>query len=187
MPHGVTGPGRPIGDLAFAAAVRMVVRVHDRAANRRAPAHVALTAGLTDFNVLVIDVAYLADGGHAVNGYVTQLAGGQTDQRIGRLPLPSAAPWLPALRGQLRALAGIKLHIVDERTGRDVGQRQCVAGLDIRVSARARQYRRPSGPRERGCSASRRLHTEAGRYGRSGSGSYSMREHLCAPCRTYRA
>ena len=42
--------------LAFAAAVRVVVRVHDGAADRRADAHVAGTAGLAD--VCTVSLAY---------------------------------------------------------------------------------------------------------------------------------
>ena len=37
--------------------------------------------------------------------------------------------------GQLGALAGIQLHVVDEGTGGDIGQGQSVAGLDVGVSA----------------------------------------------------
>ena len=95
----------------------------------------ALTASFTNFNILMIDIAYLANGRHAVNGYVTQLAGGQTEQRISAF-LCHELSGVARCAGQLPATAGIKLHIVDERTGRDISKRQCVAGLDIRVSAR---------------------------------------------------
>ena len=76
----------------------------------------------------MVDVADLADGGHAVRRNVAQLAGGQTDQRISaffchQLSLDAGGA------GQLSAFAGIQLHVVDEGTDRDVGQRQRVAWL----------------------------------------------------------
>ena len=42
---------------------------------------------------------------------------------------------LPAAAGQLCALAGIQLNVVDKGTGRDVGERQRVARLDVRSRA----------------------------------------------------
>src|SRR4051812_904 len=49
----------------FAAAVRMVDRVHRDTANRRTLAEMALAAGFTDHFVFVVEVAELADGGAA--------------------------------------------------------------------------------------------------------------------------
>ena len=59
---------------------------------------------------------------------VAQLAGGQTDQRISaffchQLSLDAGGA------GQLSTFSGIQLHVVDESTDRDVGQRQRVAWL----------------------------------------------------------
>ena len=53
--------------------------VHDRAADRGTPAHVALASGLAQLDVLVINVAHLADGGLAVEADDAHLAGGHTD------------------------------------------------------------------------------------------------------------
>ena len=55
LPQGVTGPGRPRGTLALAAAVGVVVGVHDGAADGGSPAHVALPAtGVTGiFGILL--------------------------------------------------------------------------------------------------------------------------------------
>ena len=64
LPHGVLG-GIPVGRLALATTVRMVARVHDHAAHLGPPAHVPGAAGLADVLVLVVEVADLADGGHA--------------------------------------------------------------------------------------------------------------------------
>src|SRR5699024_4261222 len=68
--------------LAFAAAVGVVAGVHDGTADGGPPAHVALTAGLAEVDVLMIHVADLADGGDAVQGHVAHLAAGQTDQGV---------------------------------------------------------------------------------------------------------
>ena len=45
-------------------------------------AHVTLAAGLTDVHILVVDVAYLANGSHAVQLHIAQLAAGQTDHAV---------------------------------------------------------------------------------------------------------
>ena len=68
--------------LALAAAMRVVAGVHDRAADGRAPALVAVAAGLAVGNVLMVDVADLADGGHAGDGHTAQLAGRQAEQGV---------------------------------------------------------------------------------------------------------
>ena len=49
--------------------------------------------------------------------------------------LAMSCAMVPAAAGQLRALAGIELHVVDEGTGGDVGQGQGVAGLDVGLGA----------------------------------------------------
>ena len=67
--------------LAFAAAVRVVVRVHNGAADRRADAHVAGTAGLADVHVLMVDIADLTDDCNAVRANEADFAGRQTDLR----------------------------------------------------------------------------------------------------------
>ena len=82
-------------------------------------AHVALAAGLAEVHVLVVDVAHLADGGHAVDGHVAQLAGGQADQGV----LAFLGHQLGHVAGaahQLGALAGVQLDVVDDGTHRDV-------------------------------------------------------------------
>ena len=119
--------------LAFAAAVRVVVRVHDGAADGRADAHVTGTAGLADVHVLVVDVADLADDCGAVHTDETDFAGGQAD-------LCKLSILCHQLRGraggadELGAAARIELDVVDDGTNGDVGDRQAVAGLDIRGS-----------------------------------------------------
>src|SRR6476620_7541087 len=63
-------PGR---GLAFATAVRMVTWVHDDATDLRALAHVPGAAGLAKVLVVVVQVADLADGGHAEHREATHL------------------------------------------------------------------------------------------------------------------
>ena len=60
-----SGPGTSDTSLAFAAAVRMVVGVHDGTADCRTDAHMALAAGLTDIDQIVIRIAHDANCGAA--------------------------------------------------------------------------------------------------------------------------
>ena len=126
--------GAPDGRLAFAAAVRVVVRVHHGAADGRPPAHVALAAGLADLQVLVVDVADLAHRGHAPERHVAQLARRQPQQREAVL-LGHQLRHDAGRAGELRALAGVQLHIVDEGADRDALQREGVARADVRILA----------------------------------------------------
>src|SRR5215210_6662633 len=57
--------GQADGGLALAAAVGMIARVHRRAAHRRADATVTRAAGLAQIDLVMLDVAHLADGPHA--------------------------------------------------------------------------------------------------------------------------
>src|SRR3954468_24063245 len=68
--------------LALTTAVRMVARVHDDAADFRPTAHVARPAGLAEVLILVIEVADLADRGHALDAHAPDLARGQADLRV---------------------------------------------------------------------------------------------------------
>src|SRR5205807_7100107 len=70
------------GGLAFTAAMGMVYRVHGNAPVNRLLSQPAIAAGLADRDVLMLYVADLADGGHAINQYFTGLAGRQFDQGI---------------------------------------------------------------------------------------------------------
>src|SRR5215472_3410554 len=64
----------PAGGLSFAAAMRMVDRVHRNTAVMRALAHPARPAGLTDRHVLVIDVANLSDRRQTIEQHLARLA-----------------------------------------------------------------------------------------------------------------
>ena len=80
----------------------------------------------------MVDVAHLADGGHAVEPHNAHLAGGHADLGVGAL----LSHQLGAGAGgadQLAALAGVHLNVVDHGAHRDVGQGQGIAGLDVRL------------------------------------------------------
>ena len=87
-------------------------------------------AGLTDVHILVVDVAYLANGSHAVQLHIAQLAAGQTDHAVLAF-LGHQLGHVASGAGQLGALTGVQLHIVDDGTYGDVRQGQGVAGLDV--------------------------------------------------------
>src|SRR3712207_4742335 len=99
---------------ALAAAVRVVDRVHGLAARLRAHAQVALAAGLADRDVLVVGVADDADGRPALRADHAHLARGQAQRRHGALAghqLDRRA----RRAGELAALAGLQLDVVDDR------------------------------------------------------------------------
>ena len=88
------------------------------------------TAGLADVDVLMVDVADLADDCDAVRADETDFAGRQTDLRILRV-LGHQLGVVTGGADELCAAAGVDLDVVDDGTNGDIGQRQAVAGLDI--------------------------------------------------------
>src|SRR4051812_41383434 len=121
--------------LALAAAVRVVDGVHRGAAHGRALALPAVTAGLAPVDVLVVDVADLADGGAARQEDAAHLAGRKPEHGV----RPVLRDELDArARGarHLGAAARLQLDVVDERAGRDVLERQRVPDLDVGGGAR---------------------------------------------------
>src|SRR5258708_11759511 len=119
------------GRLAFAAAVRMVDGVHGDAAVVRALAQPALAAGLSEGNVLVLDVAELAHGGHAHHRDLADLARGHLDLRVVAFLGPGLG--LAARRAHhLPALAVAQLDVVDHGADGDRPEGKRVAGQDVR-------------------------------------------------------
>src|SRR4051794_20473415 len=115
---------------SLAAAVRVVDRVHRRAARLRAHAHVALAAGLADLDVLVVGVADRADGRAALGPDQAHLARRQPERRH----VAVLGHELDADAGraaQLAAAASVQLDVVDDRADRHVAQRQRVADGDL--------------------------------------------------------
>src|SRR5713101_4079531 len=121
--------------LAFAAPHGMVDRIHHRSTNRRPEALPAHAARLADGHVLVVEVADLADRGHAVELDLPHLARRQLEvgvvalfgQELGERPRAPA---------ELAALARLQLDVVHERTERNIPDRQRVAREDVSLRAR---------------------------------------------------
>src|SRR5947208_5706873 len=108
--------------LALAAAVRMVDRVHRRAADGRALALPAAAAGLPAGDVLVVDVADLADRRAAGQRDAAHLAGRKPQHAVAVVLRDELDAGAGASR-HLTALAGLELDVMHERAGRDVLER----------------------------------------------------------------
>src|SRR6478736_9081300 len=128
--HRVTTTGR----LALTTTVRVVDRVHRDTADGGALALPAHPAGLAPVDVRLLGVAHLADGGAAAHVDVADLTGRHTQLGV-RTVLGDELHTHPGRAGDLRATTGLELDGVDDRTGRDVAQRQAVAGLDVGAGA----------------------------------------------------
>src|SRR5688572_14518625 len=121
--------------LAFAAAHRMIDRVHDGAAHRRPDAAVAFPSCLTLRHVLVVDVADLPNGRHARDLHEPGLARRQLQRGVvaflrEQLRLRAGAP------AHLAAAPDVQLDVVDHRADGDVADRQRVAGQDVGLRSR---------------------------------------------------
>src|SRR5258708_24350047 len=116
---------------AFAAAQRMIDRIHGLRSRVWADAHVPRTAGLADADVDPIEIPDLPDGRAAGAANAAHFAGGENDHRP--LALFGAQAGDAAGRAhQLAALARIHFDIVDFKAAGDVGQRQAVAKIPRR-------------------------------------------------------
>ena len=74
-----------------------------------------LSSCLTDVHVLVVDIAYLADGSHAVDGKLSHFARRKSYECVGVF-LTHKLCHIAGAAYELCALAGIKLKVVDEST-----------------------------------------------------------------------
>src|SRR5207248_5865289 len=115
--------------LALAAAVRVVDGIHRGAAHRWALALPTAAAGLAAGDVLVVDVADLADRRPARERHPAHLARGQA-QDAEALVLRDELDARAGAPRELAAFAGLQLDVVDERAGRDVCERQRVPRPD---------------------------------------------------------
>src|SRR5688500_10244846 len=114
------------GGLAFAAAQRVVDRVHRHAAVVRLLAEVTGAASLADRDVLVLEIADLTDRRVAANVHLAHLARGETQ----RGPIPFTSNELRAGAGgadHLAALALFELDVVDHGAEGDLRQREGIA------------------------------------------------------------
>ena len=95
----------------------------------------ALTTGLTDLNVLMVEVADLTDYRLAVRADNADFAGGHTDLSVAAV-LGHQLSGGTGGADELSALAGMHLNVVDDGTNGNVGDRQAVAGLDVGFGGR---------------------------------------------------
>src|ERR1051326_2558655 len=122
------------GGAAFAAAMRVVDRVHRHAAHRRPHAAPAHAAGLADRFQVVLGVAGLADGGAAVDVHLADLPRAQAQLRVQAFAREHLHAG-PGRARKLRALAWQHFHAMHDRADGNVAQRQRVARLDRRIRA----------------------------------------------------
>src|SRR3954454_13394955 len=120
--------------LTLAAAVRMVDRVHRRPADGGTLALPAAAAGLADGHVLVVDVTDLPDRRAAGQRHAAHFAGREPEHAV-PVVLRDELDTRPGAPRHLPALAGLQLDVVHERSGRDVLERERVAGPDVCAGA----------------------------------------------------
>src|SRR6516225_6928549 len=123
-----------LAGAAFAAAVRVVHRVHRDTADGRADALPADRTGLAVLAQVVLFVGRLADGGAAVDVDLADFTRAQANLRIDAFARHQRDGRAGRTR-DLRTLARLHFHAVDDRADRDVADGQRVAGLDRRFGA----------------------------------------------------
>src|SRR4029453_19047912 len=120
---------------AFAAAVRVIDRIHGDASNDRATAEPTVAAGLADHDVLVVGVGHRADGGQALARHQAQLARVELDLGVARVLADELGVGAGRAR-QLAAFALLQLDVMHDGAYRHVGERHGVARLDVDLLAR---------------------------------------------------
>ena len=128
-PHGVTG-WRPPFDLPSPPPCGWSTGFIAEPRTGRALALPAAPARLAAGDVLVVDVADLADGRPAGQRHAAHLARREAEHRVAGSSF--ATSWMPGAGRcgpSWPPLARLQLDVVDERAGRDVLERQRVAGL----------------------------------------------------------
>src|SRR5947209_5192387 len=120
------------GRLAFATTVGVVARGHRRSSDGRSPAQAALAAGLAIVDILVLDVAHLADRCVAPDTHPALLTRGQAQQhhlRVARHDLRARA----GTAHHLTAPPGNQLDVMNRRAGRNIHERQRAARPNLRL------------------------------------------------------
>ena len=123
---------------ALTTTMRVVDRVHRRAAVMRLAAQPAIATGLADLLVLVVGVGHRTDRRHAFGAHHAQLAGHQLDLRIATV-LADQLREGAGRTGQLAAGADLELDVMDDRAHGNGRERHRIARLD--VDARAGDHR----------------------------------------------
>src|ERR1700730_93416 len=124
-----------LAGLAFAAAVRMVARVHHDAAHGGTPTEPTDRSGFAEHPQIVLVVSDLADGGTAVDMNLAHFAGFQAHAGIhafARRELRRAA----GTARQLAALADFQFDVVNGAADRNVPDLKRISRLDRRIGAR---------------------------------------------------
>jgi len=116
--------------LAFAAAVRVIARVHCRTSDGRTDAQPSGAAGFAEVDQAVILIADDADGGTAVVEELADLAGAQSQRCVSSFKAQDLRAAAGA-SGQLSAFARNQLDAVDEGSFRNALQLHRVADLDV--------------------------------------------------------
>src|SRR5229473_653114 len=119
---------------AFAAAMRMIDRVHRNATHRGAMTKPAIAPRLGDDDVLLVRVRYRADGGAAIGAHHAHLTRRQAEQRVAGVAADELGIGAGGAR-HLAAFARLHLDIVDDRADRHVLHRHRVARLDVDLLA----------------------------------------------------
>src|SRR5262249_35750256 len=123
-----------LSGAAFATTVRVIHRVHRRAANGRADTAPALRTGFTELAQVVFGVADFADRRAAVGRHLAHFAGAKTQGGVRTFAGDELHRSAGTAR-ELRALARLHLDAMHRRADRDIAQRQRVARLDRRIAA----------------------------------------------------
>src|SRR5438132_6445945 len=128
--HGVPAAGA----LAFAAAERVVDRVHRDTARLRAPALPTVAAGLADRDQAGLAVADRTDRRTTVDRHAPHLGRGQPERREHAF-LGDELDRRSRAAAQLGAAARLELDVVHRGADWDVAQRQGVADVDLAALA----------------------------------------------------
>jgi len=123
------------GALAFAAAVRVVVGVHNRTADGGTDSQMTGLARFAHADYFVFEIAYLTYGRFALQGNESHFAGGHFQGRVSAFLCHNLRRNARGSR-YLRASAGFKLDCVNDGTYGDIGKRKAVARFDIRARTR---------------------------------------------------
>jgi hypothetical protein len=123
------------GRTPFAAAHGVVHRVHGHAAHPGPRPASGLAAGFAEGQVLVFHIAQLPHRGLALEQYHAHFARRQLDQGIAILLGHQLGEGAGAAHN-LPAFAQAQFDVVNMRAQGNVGQGQCIAGLDIGILVR---------------------------------------------------
>jgi hypothetical protein len=113
------------GTSAFAAAVRMVHRIHSYSANGRPDSAPTVRAGFSELAEVMFVVPDLADCGSTINVDSSHLSRAQTKRRVTAFTSDDLNR-TTRTSGKLTTFPGLHLHTVDQRTDGNVLQRQSV-------------------------------------------------------------